>query len=744
MPTPNHPRMFCTREDFAGIRSRATTGFIARIAAEIRKRAEDHLQQFRELPDDVSRTSLIKGAGEPALNLKAALHDLAFAWVLDEDARCVDAVTMLLNRVADPAAKPMGGRNQFGFPYDSPEPVSNACISGFLPLAWDLMYDALPAGTRDQTEAYLRAWIVEPYRDTFLAHRRKYAIGLGVNPFWHDCVTYAWALAAVFDASRDEDVNAMKQLADITRKALHMGVDEAGFIGEGHNYGHLDMYRWITIAELIDRAGVENLFKSEPMLLRCAQQWVYLNLPGRSMSINPGDTPRTYGTSPCVPVLLAAHRTGDPAMHWVWRELGGRGELVKDQQGNASETVGQAPKDWSSNLGLALLWDRDDVEAAPPDVAGWPRVREPGVFGVCTFRDGWKHDDLVFNLHAAGRSPATYIHQQLDAGHFNLYALGEGFSIDTGYGDKQGRHHSVMMPMGQEPPDTPVGGFGQVWTGGHVEQFAVSGHADFACVNIAHAWQCHANLRRGLVVRLPGGSPYVVLLDEVNYKADWLYYDWIMQTEPGNTIETENTKLAGDDGGGATNKAETGAAVEAHQHAAISRATVTGHRFGHRLELASAVAGRGDYPSPHRIEWRQDVIDSTPFHGPDRTLTLGIGPRPRLVGRLWGYNGNLLTAMIPRRKDQAPASIHSLAAPCQYGLEIDHGDVIDTVLTNWADRHLDLAGMQGEAAIAVVRRNRAGRVTAWAGAEMYDLAADGAKLHHAKGKRQVVASGVVH
>lgn len=80
------------------------------------------------------------------------------------------------------------------------------------------------------------------------------------------------------------------------------------------------------------------------------------------------------------------------------------------------------------------------------------------------------------------------------------------------------------MPVGREPPagSSPLG---TVHSAGRTEAFAAGRWADYGRVNIGWQWDCLWNYRHALVVRASGADPYVVLLDNVNYRNGHGFYD---------------------------------------------------------------------------------------------------------------------------------------------------------------------------------------------------------------------------
>ncbi len=702
-----HPRIFCGPEDLAGWRARCQAGIPGRAFAELRRRADALCDPASPGYLDIERASRAEllsirekwGYGA-ANNRGGPLHILSFAAAIGADPRHLAHARRFMCAAASPPPVPPGIgplTGPHGARYKAAEPVSTAAANGDLPLAFDLLHEHLDAAERALIAGHLRRNVVEPYRRDYLANPRLYAASLGMNPPWHEMTVYAWTLAAVYDPLLD--AGAFEELAWCLRLALHQGVDAAGMIGEGPNYGRHDAWRWTTLAEILKRAGSADFWRREPLLTRLLEHWADLLLPGRREIMNVADSGRHSGTVPDLHLLLGARATGSPLLQYAWERLSGRGEIPGH---------GPVPECLES-LGFVTLWERDDAKAGSPQDLGRPLDVAAGDFGVSIMRGGWGTDDLYFALLAAGRRPGCLIHQHLDAGHFTLFALGEAFSIESGYGDSRGAYHSVMLPNGQEPPCSPLH-FDQVYPGGRTTVFADSATAAYAKIDSGWQWDCFWAYRHALLIRAPGAEPFVLLLDNMNYRAKFSFYTWLVNTEPGNRIEL--------------NEAESRAAI---------------HGRTNRCEVLWSFPPPEAYPSAHFLELAADELDSTPLHHQHHRL--GIGRHPRLKATLHGYNGLLLSALLPRRAGMPAAGVERLYGANQFGLVIDHGEVTDTVLVNPQDGRLDAGGLKGEAVMAVARRDRAGRLLWWAAAEAYELAVDGSAVLAFTGEKQLLRQG---
>jgi hypothetical protein len=688
-----HPRLYFGPDDIAALRERAQTGRPARILAEILRRCEQYGDPKSESYIDLEadRDSLFQNWGRGSTGgvpLCGAAHCLSFAYALTGDRDYASRAIAVIRKAVGPGTPP---RCAEGGPTDA------STLEGELPIAYDLVYDQMSDADRRNVEGFLRQTMVEPYRRQTV-HKPGPIFGIGINIFLHQFHLYTRTLFALYDP--DQDKGALEEVASLMRRSFHVGMDDGGVIGEGPSYGWGDL-EWLSFAaQFLRRAGVADFWREEPRFAEMARHWVHLVLPGGRGQNTPGDAWRFAGGRPPIALLLHARRLHDPALVWAWEKMGGRGSVPG---------FGTAPEYFTMHLGPAAIWEGDDLVASTPDAAGYPASRLSGHYGVVTARSGWSDDDLYFSILGAGRTAGCFIHQHKDAGHFCLFALNEAFSIDSGYGDGDAIYHSVMLPEGQEPQPFVTA----EWTGGRVLRFAAGRHADFCTIDAQAHWLCQYAYRHALVVKAPGADPYVVISDNANFRSAYSFYHWLVNSEPGNRIETDPAQ---------------------------ERATI--HGQVHRLECAWAYPAANEYPTRHILELAADEIDSKriPRDDGDVDYRLGLctsrrrlrgfsrwgaGIRPRLVATLSGYNGALLSVLVPRRRESPPISVARLSGPHHYGLVIDHGDVVDTVVTNPFDRVLSLGGMEGEATVAVARRSRDGTLLWWVAADAYALSIDG-------------------
>lgn len=676
-----HPRLFFGPDDLPQLRQKAQRQPCRRTYDRILAGAEAAVSPASPsyVDPSASKEELLRGFGGGALNAAAfGLHCLAFAYVFTGEKRWAEAAIRIVMRfIGDPQSAAEAAANpEFMF-----GKICHETLANNLTFVYDFCYECFSEDERRTVKKYLRG-VCAGYRATFLHHPRVHKFGLGNNTFWRTFEKYVVTMAACWTPAADEQ--EMPDILAFLRRSIHRGLDEGGAIYEGPGYGWRDS-EWLSyMAEILYRMGAIDLWRDEPRFARMFRQWAYLVLPGERGQNDYCDAHRLRPDRPMVGMLLAAKRLDEPVFQWIWQQLGGRSKTPDAQV---------PPGRFCWALGQSLLWEDPKADVHDPGAAGWPGARGSGNAGVMVMRSGWTDDDAYASLLASTRDSGNNIHQQVDAGHFSFFALGEAFSVDSGYGDILGRYHSVMMPNAAEPTRAPHT-FGQMFFGGRPAAFAAGKHADYARVNIGEQWECHWAYRHMLLVKAPGASPCLVLLDNVNFGSAHRMYRWQMNSEPGNVVETHDDQ---------------------------ERAVVTGKR--HRVEVAWAYPEPGAYPKDHWLELRAAEIDS--FNWLAKRDPTGMGPRPQLHADLWGYNGQLLSLLVPRRREEAPVVAQRIFGADQFGLVVQFGEVTDTITASPVNRRLDIGGMAGEASIAVARRDASGACLYWAAADAYALSIDG-------------------
>jgi hypothetical protein len=202
-----------------------------------------------------------------------------------------------------------------------------------------------------------------------------------------------------------------------------------------------------------------------------------------------------------------------------------------------------------------------------------------------------------------------------------------------------------------------------------------------------------------------GMPAYVWTVEDVNKANDYREFWWAMNLHPDHTV-----RLSRD------------------------HAVVTGSEHGNRLFVHFVLPDSAAYPKPHRLTLAQDHQQYGSYaypmgEGNDpkalarayRRLTghLEYGPvfyRPRVLGKVAGYNGRFMAIMIPRKKGAAPAAVESLKTlDNSLAVRITVGAVEDTLIWSYEHGLLEAGDISARGQWCLVRRApETGRVLDWA------------------------------
>ena len=500
------------------------------------------------------------------------------------------------------------------------------------------------------------------------------------------------------DAARDE---LLRNFAGALTASL--GAD--GYPAEDIGYGTMMAGRFGQVASCLRRAGLYDAYAASPRLAGCGQALLHFVQPWGEFLSNTGDHSDEFRDRE----LLLAHLArvnGDPALTWLL------GTLVfppLDAERRAAFAGSLAETELAPGLrvpttAIALLVLPDAPRPVRPAAPPVPTAFRDRDRGIVSFRSGWGDDDAYVYFDGSQRPSAALGHGHDSGGHFSLSALGEYFAVGPGrYGIEQDQHN-VMLVDGKSGRSTD----GR-WTPspyqGRLLAYQPGTLCDYAAVDYSQQANCTWAVRHlGLVKapELPAGA-YVWTLDDVNAANDYRAFWWTLYSEPGNQIA-----LAGD------------------------HATITGRRHGAQLDVHFALPAPAEYPKPHTLTLTQDqpftssfkyVSRATAQTQAYRTVHHAVYFRPRLVAQVQGYNGRMLTVLVPRPASAPAPRVAALPTlPGALALRLTFADVQDTLITALGHRLLEADGVRAVGAWVVVRRRRA----------------DGRMLTHALGEGELI------
>jgi hypothetical protein len=185
----------------------------------------------------------------------------------------------------------------------------------------------------------------------------------------------------------------------------------------------------------------------------------------------------------------------------------------------------------------------------------------------------------------------------------------------------------------------------------------------------------------------------------MNKANDWADFWWQLQTSPENTINTSKKS-----------------------------ATIKGCRHGHFMDVHFAIPGPKGYPKAHTLKVEQDVSTTSSYkyindidahvEGYQRPSDMVHGPvykRPRLLGKVSGYNGRFMSVLIPRKKGDPKPKVRQVSSlDSSLAMQVTHATVVDTIIFAYEHQLLEAEGIEARGQWCVLRRSLAtDRVLAW-------------------------------
>lgn len=298
---------------------------------------------------------------------------------------------------------------------------------------------------------------------------------------------------------------------------------------EGSAYGSASLYYLALFAEGLRRSCRIDLF-SHPTWSRFVRYLLLETLPGGGAFNNFNDN--DYQTDVSFWPLVA-RRSGDAAGDLIWRD-----HLQADPHGGFAIR----PQAFCT-LPYELLFREPGHDALTPAQLGMPTVRFFRDQHHWVARTGWERKDLHVSFQCTRGRPGG--HSQRDRLNFTLYALGEHFAIDSGYGLEKipgssevrrlGRlteSHNVVLMDRQEQRDTIAPNAGRILAAGRG-----TGSWVWALGDALGAYEGVKLVRRCVAVRLTSAAPIVIVADFLAPLSPGRHrFDWLLHTATGNRL----------------------------------------------------------------------------------------------------------------------------------------------------------------------------------------------------------------
>lgn len=342
----------------------------------------------------------------------------------------------------------------------------------------------------------------------------------GPHNFNGVCGGAAGMLTLVLDGEDKIWSELREQCAAVMERWFDASIDVEGAYVEGAGYSQYGYANSLQFAWFWREAGGRDLFK-HPRIKKLSQFYALSMLPGRTEMDARNDS--NYVTVGFECMLLS----------------------VFNQDGLASWLLQRSKRKFFP-LGL-LLEDRMAKPVSPEDTI--PKdMLFPGR-GLCIWRTGWGADDVMFSTEAGPYYRVT--HNQSDKGHFTLYAYGDMWAIDPGYGNdnqfKDSRCHTLAHSC------VLIDGGGQARSGcgtgtnGKILAFENDERMGYALVDATEAYQRNVNnqpgvgarkaLRHNMFVRPFQGAPaYAVVFDDIEKDDEPHDFTWQMMAKNDKAV----------------------------------------------------------------------------------------------------------------------------------------------------------------------------------------------------------------
>ncbi|MCX5659386.1 MAG: hypothetical protein NTW19_06635 [Planctomycetota bacterium] len=699
-----HPRVLFGPDDLPKLKRQVRTGDGRRIMQAIRRKTRPDIDRL------LSAAGLAKTIEDAKRRIDGSivwnLFDMAMVGALDDDADAIAAAKRGL------ASLPVA--------YSQPGPANSyTMMYGCHPLAYDLLFEHLSEAER---AAYAN-WIIDGcLRPSLAASRANFIKSCGANtPICYTIPALLGLLAITGDPGVPDLAPEKAEILGMFEAALQGFLGPDGYPHEDVGYGTAVAGGLSHIVEAARRAGVYDAYADCIRYTRLGQATLQFVQPWGDYLTNNGDHTDCFLCRE-VPLARLAKETKAPELLWLLGTLHyptAKAKAAPDPAAAFAE-VALARKGFHvPATSMSLLVMKDFKNPRHPSDAGVPTRFHAHDRGLLSLRDSWEPDATYLNFDACHRSPHAQGHFHASAGHFSVTALGEYFAIWPSRYNMEQSCHNVVLIDGKSGRSTH-GEWIYARENGVLTEYTPGDFVDFASVDSAQQHNClWARRAMGFVRRgkSDGDAPsYLWTVEDLNKADDWADFWWQLHTSPENTI-----KIAG------------------------QSATITGWRKGNHMDVHFALPAPTDYPRAHVVKLEQDIatpsshnylrdlMASDPVSKLARPSEMVHGPvfeRPRLLGKVSGYNGRFMSIMLPRLRGGAPAKVERLASvQNSLAVRITFEKVEDTLI--WAYEHgmLEAGDVRARGQWCIVRRSRkSGRVISHAIGAGESLRVEGKEL----------------
>lgn len=698
-----HPRVMVGPADIARLRKLIkgpASSDAVKIMKGLRRKVApliDRIHTIDNLPEVLSQWNARWDL--PGTTIVWGLHDIAMVGAIDRDQRVIDAAKKTIAALI--GADAILGRDGKNIGYG---------MAPYTTLAYDVVHEWMTPAER---LAFVR-WSREMFVDFTLKHQTaNYMRSSGANiPVGEVHTGFTTLLAIEGDPGAGDLTREKARLLTLVEASINGTIGRDGYPPEDIGYG-TGMAGWCAyVAETARRAGLFDPYKDCPRYAKFGQAALHFVQPWGCVLSNTGDHGDDFGERGFILSRLAKE-TRDPTLLWLRGALYYPSALSgpRDPQKSFFAETDLPGQGHVPTEAQTLITLNEAGKAVHPKDSRVPTQFVDRDRGIVSFRTNWKEDATFVVFDGSQRPTNAQGHQHDSGGHFSLSALGEYFAIDTGRYSIEQDHHNVMLTAGK--PGVSTGGDWRMsFYHANLTQYQPGPFVDVASSDTSQMNNAYWAYRTVGLVK--GDFPYLWVMDYQNECNDFGEYWWLLNTHPDNRIELRKQS-----------------------------ATIHGCKRGNLLDVHFALPWPEEYPKPHKLRLTQNrqrcgsvnyVKDPETDARRYRKLVgdLVHGPvfvRPRLVAKLEGYNGRMLSVLLPREKGakaarvkQLPSEWHSLA------LSIVTEKFNDILI--WSKEHqiLRAGDVDARGDWCVVRRDKRGRFVDYAMGEGTRLTVGGREV----------------
>ena len=669
-----HPRLLLSPGDVPRLRKLVRAGDGKKIMTVLRQKVRRLVDVANTTPDIVELLAWkSRRWSDHGILIRMGLDDIAMVALLDEDADTIAALKRVFDVCATPRAAEIG--------------------LDLSPTAYDMAYHLLSEETR---KAY-REHAVALGRKQLIATRKSiYKVAAHNITLGAALTGLPMFLAVQGDPGVENLDPEIAESIQVLEAVMHVAINIDGYPEEDTGYGTGVAADLSRMAEILRRAGLYDPYKQCPRYAKFGRAMLHFVQPWGEVLANTGDHGADFQLREFILPRLA-DATRDPSLKWLSGTLYYTHGMVHPENTLPDYYIEvplrkgfRTPATQHSLLMLPHLKGEK-----PPGKLGVETAFRDRGRGIVSFRSGWNPDDTFVVFDGAQRSPGGPGHFHDSCGQFSVTALGEYFAIDNGRYNNGQECHNVVLVDGK-PGRSLNGEWTCNYNFGRLTEYDPGAFVDHAAVDSSHQHNCCWAWRHLLLVKGGEAPAYVVTVDDVNKHNDWAEFWWTLNTSPENEI-----KIAGD------------------------TATIRGWRKGNLLDVHFALPSAGSYRKDYTIELSQDVNRASAYNyvgdlekrAKDYAkltdqIAGAVYVRPRLIAKVGGYNGRILSLMLPREKGAKPAKVERVPSiDNSFALRVTFPNgVSDTII--WAFEHhlLKADGIDARGNWCVVRRNKAGKV----------------------------------